>query len=355
MKHLRILFVGQMVAGSRVLQRIKAMKDLGHNVTEVSTSLPGASYEDTPTTMERISYRLRRPLDKGKANQKILKLLNSSDFDIAWIEMANTIRAKTLRWVRLKSPDIKLIWYSEDDMMNPLHRSIFTEYCVPLFDLWVTTKSFNARPGEIDSLGAKRVLFINNSYDPDIHRPPITSHNILNDYISDVTFIGTYEKPRSKSIHHLAANGIKVRVWGNGWESIANAHPNIRVEGRPVYDNEYAMAVIASKINLCFLRKSNRDVQTCRSIEIPAIGGFMLHERSDEICDIFEERVAADYFSSDEELLNKIRFWLQNSVERQKVAYNGHGIIVSGNYRHQDRIETVIKKVMSEVGDESSG
>ena len=57
-------------------------------------------------------------------------------------------------------------------MMNPLHRTVYVEECISLYDLWVTTKSLNARPEEIPSLGAKRVLFVHNSYDPTIHPLP---------------------------------------------------------------------------------------------------------------------------------------------------------------------------------------
>ena len=99
-------------------------------------------------------------------------------------------------------------------------------------------------------------------------------------------------------------------VWGNGWEKLRGRHENLKIEGRPAYNDEFAKVVAASMVNLCFLRHANRDLQTCRSIELPACGGFMVHERNDEIEALLRDLREAVYFSDDDELLSLCRFWL---------------------------------------------
>lgn len=341
MTGLSILFVGQMVPGARTHQRVAAFRRLGCDVTIVETNKHGATYEDKPGIADRFRYRLRRPADKGDANSAISSLASASRFDVAWFERAVEVRASTLNKLKTALPDIKLVWYAEDDMMNPIHRSIYVEESIPLFDLWVTTKSLNARPQEIPALGAKRVMCVHNSYDPTLHRPPddILENSSLWD--SQVSFVGTFEQARSESLLHLANNGFSVRVWGNGWGDMMTAHPNLKIENKPVYDQAYVLAVAHSKINLCFLRKINRDLQTCRSIEIPAMQGFMIHERNPEIASILEEDTEAVYFSDNGELLKKVTYWLPDENGRRNIARQGFKKVSDGTFRHEDRILSV--------------
>lgn len=337
----RILFVGELVPGSRTLQRIAALKELGHEVETLSTAPAGARYEDPPSLADRIRHRLRRPADKTGINAAIRA--RAGEFDALWAERVLTLHADTLRRVKAAAPWTSLVWYAEDDMMNPVHRSLVLEAAMPLFDLWVTTKSFNAAPREVPALGVRRVLFVNNSYDPAVHRPRDLDPAEAREWGAAIAFVGTYEAPRAESLKRLAERGLEVRVWGNGWAGLANAVPNLRIEGRPVYDDEYAKVVSASSINLGFLRKANRDLQTCRSIEIPAIGGFMLHERTDEMLGILTEDVEAAYFESDEELAAKCETWLANPAGRAAIAEAGHARVTGGGFSHADRVSEILE------------
>ena len=62
-------------------------------------------------------------------------------------------------------------------------------------------------------------------------------------------------RPLGHKVYFLAENGVSLRVWGNGWEHMTAAHSNLKIEQKPVYDQDYVMAVAHSKINLCFLRR----------------------------------------------------------------------------------------------------
>lgn len=351
-RRLSILLVGQTIKGSRTPQRAKAFSRLGHRVKVVPINREGATYEDRPSLMDRLRYRLRLPADPAGSNAALLDVASSRYYDIVWVEAAPMIRASTLRELRTLLPGVRLVWYSEDDMMNPVHRSRWLERAMPLFDLWVTTKSFNARPEEVPSLGVRRVLFVDNSFDPQLHRPAELSEADRRDLGAEVGFVGTFERPRAASLLALAQAGIGIQVWGNGWGSMSGAHPNLRVECRPVYDGEYAKAITASHVNLGFLRKGNRDLQTCRTVEIPACGGFMLHERSEEAERLFSPDREAAFFGDDGELISQCRRWLADAPGRKAVAAAGLRRAWDGGYDHDTRLAGILASLVVDGGAE---
>lgn len=338
----RVLFVGMTAPGSRTLQRIRTLKDMGVDVAVIPTHPVGATYEDQPSLAERIRYRLRIPGDLGGANEAIVQTLERGPVDVLWLERAVSIRAATLRRARQLAPRLRIVWYAEDDMMNPHHLSRWTEAALPLFDLWVTTKSANARPEEMPAKGVRHVLFVDNSYDPALHRPVDVGEAERRDFGSDISFVGTYEGARARSLADLARAGFDVRVWGNGWRRAADRPSGLRIEDRPVYDDDYAKVVCASRLNLCFLRKENRDLQTCRSIEIPAMGGLMVHERNPEIAGLFKEGQEAVYFDTDDELISRCRSLLADDQECRRIAQNGYHAVLNGGYRHEDRLRHIL-------------
>ncbi|NFV81556.1 CgeB family protein [Magnetospirillum aberrantis] len=346
---LRILVVGQTILGSRTPQRVAAMAGLGHRVETVAINRDGATYEDRPSLMERIRYRLRLPADPAGANRELARRVTDG-FDVVWIEAAPMIRAATLRTVRRLAPHTPIVWYGEDDMMNPRHLSRWLKAAIPLFDLWVTTKSFNAAPDELPALGARNVLFVDNSFDSSLHRPAAPDDARRARLAADVSFVGTYEAPRAASLLALAQAGVAVRVWGNGWQRMADTNAHLVIEGRPVYDDEYAAVISASRINLGFLRKGNRDLQTCRTVEIPACGGFMLHEHSDEACRLFRPDHEAAFFHDDTELVEQCRHWLADEAGRQRVAAAGRARALKDGYDHAHRLAFILNRALDGKG-----
>lgn len=342
---LKVALAGQMFDSSRTVQRVNALKSLGCNLTCVATTAPGHDYETPPSLLTRLRYRLRRPGDPAGANAGILDAV-TPDTDVLWLDAADMIHAETLIQAKQRCPNLAVLWYSEDDMMNRRLRTKWLETAIPHIDLLVTTKSFNTAPSEVPSLGARHMLFVNNSYDPDIHRPRETADDDRRRYGAPVSFIGTYEQPRANSVLHLARAGYEVRVWGNGWNSMKNRHPNLKIEGRPAYNDEFARVAAASDINLCFLRHENRDLQTCRSIEIPGCGGFMAHERNREIEDLFRDGMEAVYFSGDEDLTGVCGRWLGDADGRKTIADAAHARACALRLDHRTNVSRMLNELV---------
>ena len=108
----------------------------------------------------------------------------------------------------------------------------------------------------------------------------------------------------------------------------------------------YSLTIFKSKININFLRKVNHDVITSRSLEIPASGGFMLSERTNAQKKIFKEGVEADYFSSKEELLKKIKFYLLNPKKRNLIRNKGIKKCLTGEYTMMNQLNIILNQIL---------
>ncbi len=332
---LRVLYVGNLDRGQTARQRFHAFEDLGCEVTGVHATLR-ASLPPGRHFLERVRRRLRGPRDWTGANEKILEWMARAPFDVLWIDKGLTINADTLRAVKARQPGCKILGFSPDDMYQRHNQSPQFLRHLPLYDFFFTTKTFGVT--ELQSIGCPRVAFQQNGYDPDTHRPLTLSDEERARYGGAVGFVGSWESQRASSILRLAEAGVPVRVWGQRWSSECKPHPNLRIEPRELLGLDYARALNSFDINLCFLRKLNRDLQTTRSVEIPACGAFMLAERTDEHLALFREGVEAEFFASDDELLEKTRHYIAHPDERRRIARAGLERCRSGRYSYSERV-----------------
>lgn len=300
----------------------------------------------------RIAYHLFKyglPVklpDAVRANRKIKLLVDKNVYDVIWIDKGNTIEAETLKYIKKKQPGVKLISYSPDNMV--LRHNYSRQYLegISYYDAIVTNKSYII--DDLKLMGAKKVIFVNNTYEPSFHHPYTLTKDELSRFGVDIGFIGSWEKERCESILYLVKHGLRVTVWGDRqWKKYMNYSSFLTIYDKGLFTDEYCKALQSIKINLCFLRKINFDQQTTRSVEIPACGGFMLAERTSEHIQLFKEGEEADFFNSDEELLDKCKYYLTHEDERQKIAAAGRQRCLDSDYSNEGMIRKVLVEVIS--------
>ena len=113
-------------------------------------------------------------------------------------------------------------------------------------------------------------------------------------------------------------------------------------QGGEVYGDDYARALTGSKIGLGFLRKVCPDQHTTRTFEIPACGSMLLADRTPEHMDFFEEGKEAEYFSSQGELIDKVRFYSENCTSRSRIARAGYDRGIKSGYCYMARIRATM-------------
>jgi spore maturation protein CgeB len=342
---MNILFVGDLSSYARARQRFLALQDLGHSVVGLSWVPLETELEPEykPPLWQQILRKAGYPVDLVRLNQSLEPNIARHQSDLLWVEKANTIFPSTYQRIKRNFPKLKIVYYSEDDIYIRDNRSEYLRRSLPLFDLVYTTKPRNVC--ELPKLGAKKVFCIFQAYDRNFHQPIVLSAQDRDYWGAEVGFVGFFERDRAEQMLFLAQNGIKVRVWGFNWEAWPHAHPNLILEGKPVLNEDFVKVLNATRINLNFLRKINRDRHTSRSLEIPACQGFMLAERTDEHLQLFEEGREAEFFESPQELLAKVKYYLAHEDLRKQIAKAGRDRCIKSGYSHHDRLKVMLEQI----------
>ncbi|MCH7591428.1 MAG: glycosyltransferase family 1 protein [Planctomycetes bacterium] len=85
------------------------------------------------------------------------------------------------------------------------------------------------------------------------------------------------------------------------------------------------------------------DSVSSRTFHIPASGGFLLHKRTREVLEYFEEGKEIACFDSSAELVEKVKYFLANEQERQQIAKAGYERCVREN-SFANRVRVIIDK-----------
>jgi len=343
---MNILFVGPTIYGSTTSQRYQSIKRLNKSSIAINTSS-----KKNISFIQNIYFKFLRkigfPNDPSNANQKIISTIKKIQPDILWLDKAITIKPETIKNIKKISKRIKIVGYSPDNMGRFINRSFYFTRSLKFYDHFYTTKSHGVK--EFKKYGVKKVFFVNNSFDPHTHKK-IFLNKKKNRFKASVGFIGTWEKNRAKIMNFIAHSGINIKWWG----SVSNRHyllqklyhdDNITKFNSTLLGKDYTKAINSFDIAICFLRKDNKDFQTTRSVEIPACGTFMMAERTKEHQSLFKEGVEAEFFSSKEELLEKIRYYLENKDKRNQIARAGRKRCEKSGYSN----DKVIKKILLSI------
>jgi hypothetical protein len=236
---------------------------------------------------------------------------------------------------RLRQLGIVSVNYSTDDPWNPAMRSNWHLRALPSYDLVFSPRRSNIE--DFRRLGCAKVQYLSFGYDESIFSSTTYSSDVR---AHDVLFVGGADHDRVAFMTEFVGRGPPVAVVGGYWER----YPAFRAHALGIKPPEMIRALTAAaKVNLCLVRRANRDGHVMRSFEIAAAGGCMLAEDTDEHREIFgPEDEATVYFRNAKEAAERARALLCNPSKRKRLAAALHRRIVGGAHTYADRLATIL-------------
>ena len=344
---IRILAVADVWQGSNAYAYVRAFRRMGHSVTV----LPPEKY--VPSTWQskslRAGRRLLEPLIVREYTEALIDEARHLRPHLFFVFKGRYVAAEAVRAIR-ELGTVAVNVYPDVSFMA---HGPYLPQALPMYDWVFTTKTFGLTDLE-QLIGVCHASFIPHSYDPETHAPLELDDEDRARYACDVSFIGTWSPKKQRLLEHVQSDlpSIHLRVWGEQWGKTTSLGSCVTRCG--VYGSEYAKAIAGSKINLAILSEarlgaSSGDLTTSRTFHIPATGAFMLHERSAELLEYYEEGVECACFGTVEELVNKIGYYLERIEERQAVAAAGRRRALESGYSVDCRATEILEKAR-EIG-----
>lgn len=280
-------------------------------------------------------------------NRTLLKRVSQEKPDLCFFCIsANKIKKETVREI---SQNVRTVnWFTDDQWKF----ENFSKYWAPCFSFVTTTDSKSVE--KYHRIGYENVIKTQWACNQFLYKP-------LNlEKIYDVTFIGQSYGKRGEMIKKIRESGIKVNCWGRGW-------PSNRIS-----QEEMIRIFSQSKINLNFSESSTRTPLKAilgiflrphrignlksfidrrkrkqikgRNFEVPGCGGFLLTSSADNIGDYYQDGKEIVIFENIEDVIKKIKYYLEHEEEREKIALAGYQRTIK-EHTYEQRFKEIFKAI----------
>lgn len=164
----------------------------------------------------------------------------------------------------------------------------------------------------------------------------------------DVTFIGQKHGMmpdgkfvRSEIIDLIMSNNIKIDIFGNYWEGYNNWHGYVK-------DFEKIIDIFAES-KICLNLSNPWHYGTMpqikgRHFEIPQTGSLQICTPAHDLDKYFKNGEEIVVVNNGDELIEKINFYLNNDIEREKIARAGHKRMIE-NHQWHARLKEIFDQI----------
>jgi len=294
-----------------------------------------------PGVLGRVERRVLAGPGIKRVRRNLISIVKQERPDVTLLYQGHYCNKQTLEQLR---PATFIAGYHNDNPFGPKQNMLRYRHFLPSLPLYHGFHVYRERNvQEMVNAGVPRVKVLMSYYLPWLDYPHKLSSAELGHLGCDVVFAGHCENDmRSECIAKLVRDNTQVKIYGveRYWKRDLPKDVYAKVKPIPlVFGEDYRKAICGSKMALSFFSKWNQDQYTRRVFEIPACGVFLLSERTSTMQGLFAEGVEAEFFSSADECLEKVRFYLNNDAARRKIAEGGYRRVTTSGHDIYSRMK----------------
>lgn len=292
-----------------------------------------------PKWWVRINWRLlgHRPAKLTAFSAQLVEMCRT--FRPKWL-LTTGIAPLTARALQsIRQLGVICLNFLTDDPWNATHRAPWFLEALPFYSQVFSPRHANL--ADLTALSCKKNMYLPFAYAPDQHfvemAPAMETRQPVE---SDVVFIGGADADRLVAVLPLIQAGYRVDLYGGYWERYAQTKNYARGMADPARVRALAREV---KVNLCLVRRANRDGHVMRSYEIPAMGGCMLVEDTPDHRKMFgAEGECVLYFQDAAQMVAKLKLLIDDAAERKRLCQTNWTQITRAPNTYRDRLQTML-------------
>lgn len=305
---------------------VQAFAELGHQV--LFHGLEDAAWE---TLAARAIWRVKRmrpflPLTKARQRERLTSAATDFRPDVAIFMGTSDWDATSVRFLGDLCQRRVVVMTTDNPVVTPGLKSL--EWLKGLAEFETVFVPVRLLIPTFYQLGARRVEHYRLSYNPNVHFPrrvPVGA---------SISYVGTWGPLQEMWLDRIAAE-FQLRIYGAGWRHAArNSRSRACWARGQGLDSEMAVAISSSKITFNMVRAEHICSYSMKTLEIPACGGFMLTNWTEDQAMLFEDGKECVFYNTMGEMVDKARYYLENESEREKIRRAGMRAVAPHTYKN---------------------
>ncbi len=283
-------------------------------------------------------WRLTRriPWWRARANralqQEILRLAETSNCEVLIASKGMNITPDTLAWFRKR--DIRsAVWFGDNAAKEP-----YRLWVLRVGPLWDHFFSFDASIlTQLPSTGHAKPHTLSVAVDPAVFELQELSAEDHRLFDCQVCFIGAVYPERVKILEQVQDLDLKIFGWP-GWKKTSLA----RFYHGPLNGPESVRAYRCAQISVNMNARPFARGLNLKTFEICASRGFQLSDVPPDLYNFFEPEREVATFSPDATFRDRVRYWLNHSDQRHRIADAGYARVVR-DHTMRNRVREMLR------------